>query len=84
MLNEQTTLQQKAFEIIISNIDSQMLENISTDSELEGLGLDSIKFIGIVVALEEEFKFEFDDKELFIEEFPTIKSIIDYVETKAH
>lgn len=41
-------------------------------------------YIKIVVALEGEFDFEFDDEMLLITAFPTIKSIIDYVESKVH
>ena len=44
--------------------------------------LDSMTFIKIVVALEEEFDFEFDDEKLLITEFPTVKSMIEYVESK--
>ena len=46
------------------------------------VGLDSITFIKIVVALEGEFGFEFDDDMLLITKFPTVQSMVEYVESK--
>lgn len=43
---------------------------------------DSITFMKMVVALESEFDIEFDDEILLIENFPTVDSIISYVESK--
>lgn len=71
------------FEIIVSTIES-IIGDITLETELAGAGVDSITFIKIVVALEEEFDFEFDDEMLLIAAFPTIKSLIDYVESKVH
>ncbi|NLA83679.1 MAG: acyl carrier protein [Clostridiales bacterium] len=84
--NEWTDVQKKAFEIITSGLDIQENQgayDISPDSELTAIGIDSTKFINMVVALENEFGFEFDDENLLVSKFPTIKSIIDYVESKA-
>jgi len=46
------------------------------------VGIDSITFITIIVSLEEKFGFEFDNEMLLITAFPTIKSMVDYVELK--
>ena len=78
--SELTALQQKAYEIIISNLDVQVSEDLKIDSELTDIGFDSITFIKTVVALESEFDFEFDDEKLLITKFPTIKTLIKYVE----
>jgi acyl carrier protein len=56
---------------------------IQYDSNLGDI-LDSITFIKIVVALEGEFGFEFDDEMLLITKFPTVKSMIEYVESKVN
>lgn len=40
--------------------------------------------IKVVVALESEFDFEFDDEMLLITKFPTVKSMVEYVESKIH
>lgn len=52
-----------------------------SDSVLSDV-LDSITFIKMVVALESEFNFEFDDEMLLITKFPTTDSMIKYVESK--
>lgn len=49
---------------------------INCDSALADI-LDSITFIKIVVALEGEFDFEFDDEMLLITKFPTTKAMIE-------
>jgi acyl carrier protein len=54
---------------------------LNYDSVLSDL-LDSITFMKMVVALEGEFDIEFDEKILLIENFPTVDSMINYVESK--
>lgn len=71
----------KIFEVIIANLKSKT-DNISVDTELSSIGIDSLTFIKLVVALECEFDFEFDDEKLVIKEFQTIKSLINYTEKK--
>jgi len=55
---------------------------ILPDTVLDDANIDSIKFIEIVVALEIEYDFEFDDEMLLISNFPTVNSIIEYVGIK--
>jgi acyl-coenzyme A synthetase/AMP-(fatty) acid ligase/acyl carrier protein len=73
----------KAFQIIASNLGENLSHSLSIDMELSSIGLDSITFIKTIVALESEFDFEFDDEMLLITKFSTIKSMIEYVESKA-
>lgn len=82
-LAELSDIQKRAFDIIASNLDSK-ISDLTTETEFTGAGIDSITFIKIVVALEGEFDFEFDDEMLLITKFPTIKKMIDYVELKAN
>ena len=79
MFGKMNPIEQKIFEIIISNIETQELDNLSYNSDLIDIGFDSIKFIETIVALEIEFDFEFDDERLLISKSPTIKSMIEYV-----
>ena len=51
------------------------MEEMSLDMNFNSIGLDSITSIEMVVA--------FDDEMLLITKFPTIKSMVEYVETKA-
>ena len=65
----------------IQAITSEKSIIIKVDSSFADI-IDSITFIKIVVALEEMFNFEFDDEMLLLTAFPTIKSMIEYVELK--
>lgn len=92
MLNENTVkdtntlseLQQKALDVIISNISESDSESqdVSVDMLLSDLNINSITFIKTIVALESAFDFEFDDEKLLFTAFPTIGSMIEYVESK--
>lgn len=73
--------QAKIFQVIASNLNSE-IEDVALETGFSDAGIDSITFIKIIVDLESEFDFEFDDEMLLITAFPTIKSMIEYVETK--
>jgi acyl-CoA synthetase (AMP-forming)/AMP-acid ligase II/acyl carrier protein len=79
--SELNEVQSKAFNVIVSTLDSKF-GDITLETPFAGAGVDSITFITIVVALEGEFEFEFDDEMLLITAFPTIKSMMEYVESK--
>jgi len=63
-------------------VNDKVSNNISLDMDFNSIGLDSITFIKTIVALESEFDFEFDDEMLLITKFPTIRSMVEYVESK--
>lgn len=75
-------LKKRAFEIIVSNLIGKISDNISLDMNFNIVGLDSITFVKIIVALESEFDFDFDDEMLLMAKLPTIRSMIEYVELK--
>lgn len=78
---ELNNVQTKIFQVIAPNLNSE-IGDVTLETGFSDAGVDSITFIKIVVALESEFGFEFDDEMLLITAFPTIKSMIEYVETK--
>jgi len=80
-ISELNEVQKKAFIVIVSTLDSRF-RDVTLETTFAGIGVDSITFITIVVALEGAFDFEFDDEMLLITVFPTIKSMIEYVESK--
>lgn len=82
IIDEIPNVQKKAFDIVISNLCEKISDNVSLDMDFNSVGLDSITFIKIIVALESEFDFEFDDEMLLITKFPTIKAMVEYVESK--
>ena len=71
---------QKVLDIIKENLVDQSSTVVSIDSPFPEVN--SITFIKIVVTLENEFNFEFDDEMLLITKFPTIKEMVEYVESK--
>lgn len=81
-LNILSELQQRAFITIKTNLDETVFPNITIDTDLSGVGIDSITFIKIVVSLEAEFDFEFDDEMLLFSAFPTLRVMVEYVESK--
>lgn len=78
-----TDIQKKALEVIVSNLDAKIADKVFLDTDFAGVGIDSITFIKVIVALEGEFNFEFDDEMLLITAFPTIRTMVEYVESKA-
>ncbi len=80
--NTLTDIQKNIFNTIISCIIERVSDNISLDMDLNSAGINSITFVSTIVALENKFDFEFDDEMLVITKFPTLKSMIKYVESK--
>ena len=70
------------FSVIAKNIDKTIFDAISMETDFCSIGIDSITFIKIVVALENTFDFVFDDEKLLLSCFPTVKSMIEYVKQK--
>ena len=77
-------IQKRAYAVIVSTLCEKFKDNISIETDLIAIGLDSISFIQTVVNLENEFDFEFDDEKLLITEFPTVRSMIEYIESKVN
>ena len=66
--------------IIKSVLESE--ENIDSEADILSLGLDSINFVQLVVELEEQFGFEFDDNMLTYDKFKNVNYISDYILSK--
>ena len=80
-LNELTAVPQKAFGIIESIL-TPRIEDVTFETSLSEAGVDSITFVTLVIALEGEFNFEWDDEMLLITAFSTIRSMVEYVESR--
>lgn len=59
-------------------------EEVTLDSELKLLSLDSLTFVSIVVELEEEFGIEFELDELGVFDWKTVGDIANNVEEKVN
>ena len=81
-MNEGAQQSHKTLQIIKDIVDPNIANLITLDKEVQSAGIDSITFINIIVAIESKLNFEFDEEMLSFEAFPTIKSIVDYVESK--
>ncbi|MBY0217736.1 acyl carrier protein [Paenibacillus illinoisensis] len=62
--------------------DGQTLEDISPNSQLEGLGINSLTFVKMLVKLEIEFDIEFEDSELMYDSSKTVQDIINVIRLK--
>ena len=72
-----------------SNIEQKVIENmkiithatneITLNDSLESLQVNSITFIKIIIALEEEFGIEFGDDKLLVTAFPLVEDIAIYL-----
>lgn len=77
---EYMNIDERVLEIINAKISSEF---VSPDLKLEELNnIDSITFIKIIVELEVEFNFEFEDEKLLFSAFPTVQSMIEYVKER--
>jgi surfactin family lipopeptide synthetase A len=81
--NDSFTLEDDILNVIKSNVDQTIFGAVTLDTDLLSSGIDSITFMSTVVALEESFNFEFEDEMLLITKFPTLRSMVEYVASKA-
>lgn len=72
-------MQKKILEIVNTNIEDVVIKPEQSDEELSQLGIDSIAFIRIVVALEEVFGIEIPDEKLLVMEMGTINKMVNVV-----
>lgn len=74
--------QSRALEALKSVLDVNTFGELTLENVLEDIGMDSINFVASVSALESEFNFEWEDGMLVMTEFTTVKSMIDYAESR--
>lgn len=72
-------IQQKILGVINSNIKNINLQLNQANEDLVAMGMDSIKFISIVVALEEIFEIEYSDDFLLITQSNTLNKLVSIV-----
>lgn len=77
-----TGTEKKVLKIIKKIIDFPQSNDLFLESNFNDIGISSVQFVKIVVEVEKNFNFEFDDHMLQVTNFNTIKSMIDYIESK--
>lgn len=69
----------KILEIVNANMKNSPILSNQLEEDLSLLGMDSIIFISVVIALEEEFDIEIPDEKLSLNEMNTIAKIMDVI-----
>lgn len=69
----------KILEIVKANMKNSPILSNQLEEDLSLLGMDSIIFISVVIALEEEFDIEIPDEKLSLNEMNTIAKIMDVI-----
>lgn len=72
-------MEERILEFIKKNVKEVGIE-VEKDTAISET-IDSITFVEMVVALEAEFNFEFDDEMLSLSNFETIGQLMDYVKS---
>ena len=70
---------EKLIEVLSSVISDINFDEISYDEDLSVMGMDSMEFVTIVVAHEEEFDCEIPDEKLLISELNTVNKIYEVI-----
>ena len=69
----------KVLQIINANIENTEITFGQTEDDLSALGMDSITFIRVIVALEEAFDIEIPDEYLLITEMNTLSKMMEVI-----
>ncbi len=67
----------KIIEIVKKNLSYS--KDINKSNVLEDIGIDSLTFIKIIIEIENEFSFEFEDSAVSLYAFSTMQDLIEYV-----
>ena len=78
-MNDIINIRNKILKIINSNIEDVKIQPEQADEELFLIILDSIKFIQIMVALEDAFEIEIPDEKLLITEMGTLNKMAEVI-----
>ena len=71
----------KVLKVLNANLENTEITFEQTEDDLSALGMDSIVFIRVVVALEEAFDIEIPDEYLLITEMNTLSKMTDVIST---
>ena len=69
----------KVLQIFNANIENTEITFGQTEDDLSALGMDSITFIRVIVALEEAFDIEIPDEKLLLTEMNTISKMTEVI-----
>ncbi|OZV12998.1 hypothetical protein CIW83_05480 [Tissierella sp. P1] len=73
-------MENKLRKIIDENIELTVpIEEIKLDDNLLNVGMDSLNTIRVIINIEEQFNLEFSDDDLIVDNFRTIRKLMDYL-----
>lgn len=78
-------MEQKLLKILDEAIGNQLSTNIyeiDENADFFDNGLDSVGFINVIIALENEYDIFIDQDELDLKQFSTVKNIREFIESK--
>lgn len=76
-------VEKKIREILERNLGLDVsMEQVGLNYDLSNLGINSLNLIKILVDIETEYDFEFEDEVLNYDYFRNLKSLIDYVKAQ--
>ena len=84
-MNNGKSVEDQVIDIIVKFVDKSISpERIRSEmaTEFSQLGLNSVTFTELLIALEKEFGFEFDDQKLLMKNHKNLTELIAYVQTK--
>ena len=78
-------IQNRLVKLIKDNtkVTDESINSLVDDNSLSSLGINSIEFVKIAVAIETEFDIEFQDNDLDASKFQTIDDIIGYIKSNS-
>ncbi|KAF6582687.1 MULTISPECIES: phosphopantetheine-binding protein [Paenibacillus] len=76
-------IRKKVIKLITDNLETENVKkNVINEDDLSQMGINSIVFIQLVVALENEFGIEFEVEALDYKKFTSLDLICSYIEQK--
>lgn len=73
-------IENKLIEIVNNNFSEIVVDKEQLNMDLSKVGFDSIKFIQMIVLIEDMFQVEIPDEYLLISELKTLNAVIDVIE----
>ena len=79
VINMEKDMLNRVLKILNTNMDNVKVDVAQIDKDLSVIGMDSLVFIRVIVALVEEFDIEFADDKLLMSEMNSVSKILDVV-----
>ncbi|NEO95241.1 MAG: acyl carrier protein [Moorea sp. SIO3G5] len=82
MISNYEAIKQKVKDLVLEVLPNLKVEELSSDSDIFSMGLDSINAMTLVTNLQEAFEIQLDSSEINVENFQNVGAIAGFIETK--